>query len=61
MGTIDDPICEICGVKMYEDSDQPFLRKGIMFRCGNHKCPDLAEGGQRQQFYEYEECVEVEA
>ena len=54
LGTIDDPICEICGSNMYEDSDQP-LRKGIMFRCHNYECPDLAEGGQRQQFYEYEE------
>lgn len=52
LGTIDDPICEICGSNMDEDGDQP-LRRGIMFRCRNRKCPDNEGGGQRQQFYEH--------
>ena len=60
LGTIDDPICEICGSNMDEDGDQP-LRRGIMFRCRNRKCPDNDGGGQRQQFYEYEESFAAES
>ena len=59
-GTIDDPICEICGSNMDEDGDQP-LRRGIMFRCRNRKCPDNDGGGQRQQFYEYEKKTYVDS
>lgn len=43
-GTIDDPICEICGSNMDEDADQP-LRRGLCLGVGIVNAPTMMEAG----------------